>query len=336
MYGGATGTNAVTFAITSSNGERFTNYVLGAAETPYLGNDLSFTIKRGSIPFAMNDRFSFAIEANQKAVYRLLNGIWSSPFDIMPSVPIVNGLAIEFIKGASPSFVNGDEYRFDVSQPSAPRNALMSNGGIFRWSGLNTTMTCTLPSPVAITSVGVLVHSLIDTATVVCSLYLGASLVGTVAIPHNTGPMLNMFAPITVSKLVFSISNSPNGSIAWLYAGNPWESTYDATEYIMNRSYSIQRTNNENGVYKGSGKGGSIRWEHWFTSNDLTSLLAMLDHCKSNNDAPVVVIPNDEDKADAALVRFATDSLDFSDEYRFTDGTARMLTFELPLAAVMQ
>jgi hypothetical protein len=68
---------------------------------------------------------------------------------------------------------------------------------------------------------------------------------------------------------------------------------------------------------------------------DWTSLLAILDDCKSNGDRPVVVTPNLTDLQDAALVRFAADTLEVTDEYRFHDPLARQMTCTVPLSAVV-
>jgi len=62
----------------------------------------------------------------------------------------------------------------------------------------------------------------------------------------------------------------------------------------------------------GSGWGATVEWSEamgWITQTDVDALLAMIESCKANNDAPLVFLPTYLDTTEGMLVRVADDEI---------------------------
>lgn len=127
-------------------------------------------------------------------------------------------------------------------------------------------------------------------------------------------------------------------TLGWVYAGLPFEPSANA-RMTWRRVYALDRSGgiNPRGTYLGAGRAGEMVWENFLTQDSADTLLALVDDCKADGDAPVVVIPQVLFPQDAVLARIDSDLLDLSDWFEFQSDarTRRALSLTLPLSAVL-
>lgn len=101
----------------------------------------------------------------------------------------------------------------------------------------------------------------------------------------------------------------------------------------MERSAAV----NPRGTYLGLGASGEIRWKDWLSQSEADHLLTLVDACKADGDAPLVLLPDIEFPQDAVLSRIDGDVLDLSDLFDFqpNPNERRLLSLTLPLTAVL-
>lgn len=339
--GGITGTDTLTWTVKSSTSGVLANYVLTALEPAYSGGGLGFTINRGSLAFALGDAFSFGVETGGRFRWRKDSGAWSADTGIANSVSLAEGLTAAFVSGASPSFVATDLYRFSVRQPNSPTHVKIAHGDVWRWSGSTATLTLVWASDQTIAVVGLLRHGLSAPATVSIVLKNSAgTTLQTLTPAVGAGPLVSVLdSPLTtVRSIEIAVANASGMSLGWVYAGQPLLTSHNAS-IMLTRSYALERGDglNPRGAYLGAGRGGEIRWENWLLQSEFDALLALVDACKADSDAPVVLLPNVNHPADAALVRIDSDALEVSDvfDYQSADAARRRLSLTLPFAAVL-
>ena len=340
LAGGVTGDDTLTWIVRGSVSGALPDYALGLAEAAYSAGGLSFTILRGEIDFAMGDAFSFAVESGVRFRWRKDGGTWSADADLADTISLSDGLTAHFQQGAAPSFVVSDLYSFRVLQPNSPSHVLSPHDETWAWPADTATLTLSWSADQTVAVLGILRHALTAPATVTVVLKDASDTVlatWTPTIAH--GPLVTVLptALTTVRSLELSLSGADDMTLGWLYAGTPWAATHDADQCVLRRDYALTRDGgiNPRGDYLGRGRGGEISWENWFMPDDCVSLLALVDACKADGDAPLVLLPNVATPEDAALVRIATDLLELTDEYRFSDPVARQMSVTLPFAAVM-
>lgn len=340
--GGIDGTDTQTWTVQSSTDGLLADYSLTATEDPYSDGGLGFTINRGGIPFALGDAFTFSVESGGRFKWRKDSGSWSSATAIADSVSLTDGLSAAFVSGAAPSFVESDLHSFTVRQPHSPAHVQSAHGETWQWTGATATLTATWTTDQTISAVGVLRHGLSGAATVSIALKnSGGTTLHTFAPTVAAGPLLEFLAsPLAaVRSLVVTIAGATGQALGWLYAGAPLATTHNASRCKLQRAYRLEAGSgiNPRGLYLGAGRGGEIAWEDFLTQTDLDALLALVDACKADDDAPVVVVPQALSPQDAALVRINADALEVSDWFEFQpdDRTRRALSLTLPLDAVI-
>lgn len=338
--GGVTGTDTLTWAVKSSTAGALADYDLDADEDPYSAGGLGFTINRGALDFALGDAFTFGVETGGQFRWRKDSGSWSADTAIADSVALGEGLTAAFASGASPSFVAADVYRFAVRQPNSPNHVRIAHGDAWRWSGSTATLTLTWASDQTIAVVGLLRHGLSAPATVSIALKnSGGTTLQTLTPTVGAGPLVIVLAsPLTtVRSIEIAVASAAGMSLGWVYAGQPLAPEW-AAALTWRRAYAMDRSDgiNPRGAYLGAGRSGELRWEA-LKQADADTLLALVDACKIDGDAPVVVLPQALFPQDAVLARIDSDAIEFGDWYEFqvNDRTARVLSATLPLAAVL-
>lgn len=337
--GGIDGSDTPTFTVKSSAGA-LPDYALGPLEPTYSAGGLGFGIRRGALPFALGDAFRFSVETGGRFRWRKDGGAWSAETPIADSVALADGLSAAFVSGASPSFVAGDLYRYRVRQPHSPAHVKSAHGETWRWSGSTATLTLAWPSDRPVSAFGLLRHGLTAPASVTVTL-LGAADAPLHAFTPSVkpGPLLAMLpAAVFARKLTVTVADAAGMALGWVYAGEPLSTRHNAA-VTLRRAYALERDGgiNPRGAFLGSGRGGEIRWENWLLDSEFDALLELVDGCKADGDAPLVLAPNIHHPADAALVRIDTDSLDLTDVFDFqqSDAGKRRLSLTLPLSAVL-
>ncbi len=338
--GGVTGTDTLTWTVKSSTAGALADYALDADEDPYSGGGLGFTINRGALDFALGDAFTFGVETGGRFRWRKDAAAWSADTAIADSVALSEGLTAAFASGASPSFVPGDLYRFTVRQPNSPNHVQTAHGDAWRWSGSTATLTLTWASDKTIAAVGLLRHGLSAPATVSIALInSGGTTLQTMTPTVGAGPLVAVLAaPLaTVRSIEISVANASGMNLGWVYAGQPFAPQW-AAALTWRRAYAMDRGDgiNPRAAYLGSGRAGEMRWEA-LQQADADTLLALIDHCKTDGDAPVVVLPQTLFPEDAVLARIDSDAIEIGDWYEFqvNDRSARVLSLSLPFAPVL-
>ena len=339
--GGVTGTDTLTWTVYSSTAGALTAYALALAEAAYSGGGLGFTIHRGGIPFALGDSFAFAVESGGQFRWRKDAETWSADTGIADSVALSDGLSAAFTQGASPSFVASDVYTWQVLQPYSPAHVQTPHEEYWAWSADTATLTLTWDTDQTIEVIGLLRHQLAAPASAVVTLKnSGGATLATWIPTIAPGPLVTvLFTPLTtVRSLTLTVADAAGMSLGWVYAGVPLRTEHNARVQLR-RVYALDRDDgvNAGGVYLGGGRGGVIQWENWLSQTELDALLALVDDCKADGDAPLVLLPNAATPADAALVRVDSDAIDISDifDYQPLDPARRLLSLTLPLAAVI-
>lgn len=339
--GGVDGTDTLTWAVQASVDGALADYALDLDEDPYATGGLNFEIHRGGIPFALDDRFSFSIEAGGRFRWRKDAAAWSADTAIAASVALADGLSALFQPGAAPSFVEGDVYRYSARQPNAPDHTQSAHGETWKWSGSSATLTLAWASDQSVSMVGLLRHALTAPATVSIVLKNAASAtLATLAPTVAARPILSVLdTPLTtVRSIEITVVNAGGMALGWVYAGVPFEPSHNA-RVTLRRAYALDRSSglNPRGTYLGAGRGGEIAWENWLLQDEFNALLSLIDGCKTDDDAPIVFLPQVDHPSDAALARIDSDALEVSDVFDFQPGDAarRRLSLTLPLAAVL-
>ena len=341
--GGIDGSDAITWKVESSTAGALASYVLTLAESAYSNGGVGFTIHRGAIPFALGDAFTFAVEVGGRFRWRKDSGAWSSDMAIAATASLSDGLTAAFTGGAAPSFVEGDVYRYAAKQPNAPSHVASAHGERWRWVGSSATLTITWATDQTISVVGLLRHGLVSPATVSIALKdSGGTTLQTVTPTVGSGPILSVLPTTltTVRSITVAVSSATDMNLGWVYAGVPFSTARNAS-VTLRRSYALDREDgwNARAAYLGSGKGGEIAWgDSWIVQSEFDALLALVDACKADGDAPIVLIPNVQNPGDAVLARIDSDTLDVSDVFSFqpNDAGRRRLSLTVPLAAVLQ
>lgn len=337
--GGIDGTDTLTWSVRSAAGP-LPDYALTDGEPAYSAGGLDFQIHRGALPFALGDAFRFSVETGGRFRWRKDGGAWSAETAIADVVALADGLSAAFRSGAAPSFVSGDLYRYIVRQPNSPSHVKSPHGETWRWLGATAMLSLEWPSEMPVSAFGLLRHGLRAPASVTITLYDAADApLDTFAPAVQSGPLLKVLpAPAQARKMTVSIAGAEGMALGWLYAGEPLSTRHNAA-VTLRRTYSLERDGgiNPRGAYLGSGRGGEIRWENWLLDAEFDALLALVDACKADGDAPLALVPNAAHPEDAALVRIDADSLDISDVFDFqpNDAAKRRLSLALPLAAVL-
>lgn len=338
--GGVTGTDTLTWAVKSSAAGALADYALDADEDPYSAGGLGFTINRGALDFALGDAFTFGVETGGRFRWRKDAGPWSADTAIADSVALSEGLTAAFVSGASPSFVAADVYRFAVRQPNSPNHVQTAHGDAWRWSGSTATLTLTWASDQTIAVAGLLRHGLSAPATV--SIVLknsGGTTLQTLTPTVGAGPLVSVLAsPLSaVRSIEIAVASAIGMNLGWVYAGQPFAPQW-AAALTWRRAYAMDRGDgiNPRAAYLGSGRAGEMRWEA-LQQADADTLLALIDHCKTDGDAPVVVLPQTLFPEDAVLARIDSDAIEIGDWYEFqvNDRSARVLSLSLPFAPVL-
>lgn len=339
--GGVTGDDTLTWTVNSNTAGALADYAIDLDEDPYADGGLNFTINRGAIPFALGDAFSFSVEVGGRFRWRKDAGSWSSDTAIADTVALTDGISALFQSGAAPAFVYGDTYSYTVRQPNAPDHTQSAHGEAWQWSGTGATLTLTWASDQTVSVVGLLRHRLTSPATVSIALKnSGGTTLATIAPTVAAGPILTaLTAPLTtVRSMVVTVASATGMNLGWVYAGVPFVAPYDA-KMTWRRSYAMDRPAgiNPRAAYLGAGRAGELAWEDFLSQEAADTLLAMIDDCKADGDAPIVIVPQILFPQDAILARIDTDAVELTDWYEFRpdDRARRALSLTLPLAPVL-
>lgn len=341
LAGGNDGDNVQTWHIDGSVDGPFPAYLNDLdLPTPYSANGLQFQINAGGIPFEAGDLYKFSVEGGHWR-WRKDAGAWSLPSPVSGvGDALSDGLSEFFTTGAAPSFVAGDLYRFRALQPSSLSNVVSPDTDAWRWSGAGATLTANLGAVRLIDCAALAFHTLPVGAVVTIS---GGS-DGVIwdwaeSIPWRLGTMAMLWTARTATWLKIDIANANGGAIGWAWAGEALSTEFSA-ECQLRRDYAVERGAglNPSAAFMGITRSGSIEWtEASLSDADMTKLLDLLDHLKSDDDAPMILIPHRLRPEDAWPVRVVMDEVDYQEVWNNqpNDGSARRYSMKLPVKGVM-
>lgn len=317
LAGGVTGNDTLTWSVRGSVSGALTPISFSAdASADYNHHGLHFTLNRGSVPFALNDQFSFAVEGGTFR-FRFDGGAWSADQDI-PAAPVAlaNGLSATFIAGAEPSFVSGDVFGWRVLQPYSPQNALRPGYRQYEWQGAGCTLTFDMGDATLMDGFALGLHTLPSTATLLLEGLDGAGdALWSETLAWRSGVIAAPLSTRVAVRLRLTVGNATGGAIGWIWAGDPLRFRNSPSAMTLTRNWQAA-----NARYLGAGSGGSLTWDgdsSFLYQPEIDDLLALLDHAKANHDEPLILIPNPAFPADARLVRFDGDSFEWSEWFNF-------------------
>jgi hypothetical protein len=341
LAGGKDGDNIQTWHVDGSVTGALPPYLLDLdSPLPYNHSGLQLQINPGGIPFEAGDTFRFTVEGGHYR-WRKDAGAWSASAAIPDSaVALSDGLSATFATGASPSFSAGDLYSFRALQPFALSNAVNPDVESWKWSGATATMTANLGGVKTIDCAALSFHTLPPGATV--TLYGGADGVTwdwSEPITWRAGVMAKLFTAHAATFIKFEIANATGGAIGWAWSGQALSTEYSA-ECLLRRDYSVERGSglNPSAAFLGSTRSGEIEWQQGIlTDTDLPGLMSMLDHLKTNDDEPMILIPQSTRPEEAYPVRVLIDSVDMPEDggYQPNSGNDRRYGLKLSLKGVV-
>ena len=343
LSGGQAGTNLQTWYINGSvDGPRAPYIYDPAAPAPYSASGLGFTLTPGTIPFAKSDEFKFNIEGGHYR-WRKDAGAWSANFDISTAaLAFTDGLTIQFVPGAAPSFAPSDLHKFRVLQPNRVSNLRKPNFDQWAWDGANATLEIDFGAAQLIDAIMLTYHTLPSAAALTIEFATTQGVYGTpVALTfheHVIGKLLE--TPLSARYARLTISGAPFGRIGWLWLGSMLASECCQGEVKLRYDYNIERAGLINGGAQAYGKtvSGEIKWDTGaLTDTDRVNFVQMFDHVKLNHDQAVVIYPHFLHQDEAYLARILDDKIEIADWnlYHPNDKANRALSVTLPFEGVI-
>jgi hypothetical protein len=344
LTGGVDGTDEQTWRVAASVAGALPDYMVptdGSAVPAYIEEGVTLQLALGGIPYALGDKFTFAVEAGQYR-WRKDAGAWSVASDIPATgiAALADGLTATFEPGAAPSFVAADAYSFAVYQPNAASHVKNATATGWGWAGATASTEVDFGSATAIGMLALARYSLPPGATATVQLSDDGTTWGTAQALDVSGLIaLHTFAPGTTARAVrVNVASATGGSIGWLWVGEPLATTYSATTCQPTRRWAVQRGQGVNAaaLYSGAGVGWAVEWDingqlgGYLTQTEASALLGLVDWAQQH-DEPLIFVPHHLHPQDAALVRPADDAIEVTDamEYQPNDTGHRKLQARL-------
>ncbi|WP_440105423.1 discoidin domain-containing protein [Acidovorax sp. BL-A-41-H1] len=346
LTGGVDGTDEQTWRVAASAAGALPDYMVptdGSAAPTYTQAGVSLQLALGGIPYALGDKFSFAVEAGQYR-WRKDGGAWAAAADIPATglAVLADGLQATFAPGAAPSFVAGDAYTFAVYQPNAASHVQAATAPAWAWAGASASTTVDFGASQPLAMLAMARYNLPAGATATVQLSDdGATWSAAVALDVSGPIALHSFDDDTAARyLRVNVASATGGSIGWLWAGVPLSMGYSATSCQRTRRWAVQRGQGVNSaaLYSGAGDGWAVGWDTggalggYLAQDELAALLAVVDWAQQH-DEPLIFLPHYQHPQDAALVMAGSDALEVTDvhEYQPNASTKRMLSASLTL-----
>lgn len=315
-----------------------------SAPVAYSSGGLTFLITDGAIKFALADAFKFSIEGGHYK-WRVDGGAWnidSPPADI-PDGPVLlyEGLSATFAPGAAPSFAAGDLFSFTLDQPRAASNIQAPGPESWQWDGDDQSIVCDLGSAQAFRMLAIPLHTIPAgaTITVEAGTAPGVYTLDT-TLDRVEGPIVKeLDTPWTARYMRLTISDAPDATVGWFYAGNAMSTDLTANTVLAD-AWRVERADvglYGGGRYLAQAVNATIEWtEAALPEADVAKLKAMMLYAKQHDDEPIVVVPNITRPADALIGRIAVDEVEFPDikSYQANANVPRRHETRFPVSGV--
>jgi len=340
FFGGIQGDDTLTWKVDSDLTNAFPEYHLQLTNmSEYNALGLSFQILPGGIPFALGDSWSFAAEGGFFS-WRQAGSAWSLSTKI-ENTPVFDGLTLTFKRGASPSFVRGDTYSFNIHQPYSPKAVTKSDDSYWTWNENVVTLMTDLGSSKPIDCVVLSRHTIPSTATVLFETSLNGF--GTVTysevLTWNEISLISFFPEIQAQQFRITITGASNSKIGWMWAGKPFTTSRSPDKFVLKKRYAVARGSgwNPTSSYLGVGDAGELGWDKFLFASELEGLLDIVEYSKLNNDSPIILVPNVNHPNEAKLLQIEADDISYVDEYTFQSKQSgdRLMSITIPLSTVI-
>lgn len=325
--GGQTGDDTLTWTVIGDADGRLADYELDlTALAGYSDSGLAFEIAPGTVPFALGDAYTFRVEG-ARAQWRIDGGSWTGPVDVDGSVSLSAGLSAVFTSGAAPSWVTGDRWTFSVRAANGAVRAITPTGGRLEWTG-STVLQLTPDDPADVDGILFADHDIPADAVIT----LTGSDDGFATTPLSqtiTWSAGHLWMPIATPRDAYRISVDTSGSVAWVFAGTPFEAQLTNGNAELGR---LTRRYRLPGLGRRAGHGVSV--EHAALAKaSVDELLQSLGHACSEDRRTLAVLIG-AGTPEPALVRVTPDSIDVADTFGHQpQATARLLSLSMELEA---
>lgn len=340
--GGVDGNPTHTWSVSGSVSGALSSWLWNPENpTDYTGPPVNVSLLQGGIAFERGDIVRLDIEGGQMR-WRNKNGAWNTLELFDADHDLGDGLTLNAIKGASPSFVPGDRWTFLARAnygPDALRAPVEGEAFVFELDA------CTIDADFGqvqeLDALLLGMHTILDGAIITLSGGINANNEWTELIPWRKQLI---FQPIERSARYVRVSISGTGAgaeIGWLWLGQSWKAQACASSIEHVHQYSIVRGQGRNpqALYRGRGTGG--RWE-WnadqggaLFADELNALIALFDHVAQNGMQWVCLAPNIEKPETATLAQVDFDQVAFVEHLGFYLDDQPAHSVELPFRAVV-
>lgn len=325
LTGGRAADLVQTWYLTGDVEGPFPQYVFdpGAPVAYPSGNGLTFLLVMGGVVPGKGDKFEWYVNGGHYK-WRKDGGAWSADLPILDGAQVFqDGLSVEFLRGVNPSFVTNDIFTFRVFQQWRAANVKRPSRdvhfpGVPTWTlkalfasiqPITAFMLAyhTIPSDATIEIVGGDVEDVIEwTETITWRAFVIAQM--------TSEPRTGIWCRLEITGAV----TGAESAVGWWWAGVP-DATGLSSDATPKLNYKIERGAAgglyQTGAYLGKTMSAEIEWsEVALSESDVTMLTEMLDHVKSNNDEPIVFMPN-VTRPDAFLAHIVDDEIPTPDVF---------------------
>ncbi len=314
LGGGQVGDDTITMSVRGSVVGALAPYALvTTSPTDYSNGGLSLTVTPGALPFAPGDRWTFSAEGGE-ARYRIDGGSWTT-FDIAATVLLVSGIAAAFVAGATPSWVTGDVYQFEMLASSGVGRSREPDDESMAWTG-STLINITPSGSGAADTLLLAAHTIPSTATVTLtgSNDNWSTTAFSQAVPWASGSMAVLFDSTTCAKWRLAVSDT--GTIGWAYLGVP-PRPITAQTTQTNAGDWRRRMRLANGQ-RDRALGGTVTHADC-TQTSVDSILTGIEYALTNDDGRIGAISPTGEAAFATV----EDAVDLEDVFLFQPEAAR-------------
>jgi hypothetical protein len=316
LSGGQSGDDTLTFRVTGGI-DAFIDYPLDLnAPVPYSNNGLTFEITPGGIPFALSDRFDFAIEGGHFH-WRRDGGSWSSDLPIGDTL-LVDGLTAVFIGGAAPSWKALDKWTFLAEAINGPDGLRTPRDPRLKWTG--STVIDIEPDGGPAAASGVFLGDLAIGATATVHVlgsdddFATTPTDVTATVPAGTSSVWIPFPLVT--RAAWRITVNVAGTLQWAHLGEPADIAMPNNKPELGRFLRRVRLPG-NGISRGDG--GEISHSALISAS-LDELLDGISYARAFDDGLFGMATGSANPI-AGLVRYVDDSLEVEEllDHELTD-----------------
>lgn len=312
---------------------------------PYTDGPLDVRLTPGGIPFGVGDAITVRIEGG-RVRWRRDGGAWSEGDLYGASHALGDGLVLDALPGAAPSFVAGDTWRFRaVATFGTSRMRRPRVGQAYGWDGDAVQIDIDLGAVRPIESVMLGMHTLPATAVVTVS--AGDAAIGEWTDTPDVGAevVLTHRAPGTTARylrIAITGAGAAGAALGWLFVGVGWQPTVGASDLRRLRQYGLTRGQGLNAAaaYRGRGWGGVWTWSMdagaVLIDACADDLVRIVDHVAEAGLEPLAFIPDVRNPARSAIGVLELEEIELPEFGNWQHPTQHAVAATLPFRGVIR